>query len=162
MNVDFRPAKIEDIPFIAHAWASEMRRSPMARGVPAEVYWPSQHELIRRILGGAAVTMAVDPEAPDSLMGCIVFHEQARVMHWLYVQGIYRRLGVATKLFAQTFDGRDAVWASQITNWMLDHRDVVERKRIVPTPYVLVGTNRFDEQDRARRQTAPDPASDRH
>lgn len=124
--------------FVSRGWASEMRRAEFSRHVPPAVYWPCQHEMIRRILEVSTTLIACDPNDPSHLYGCIVLQGEPPIMHWLYVKGPYRRLGLATELVTQTIGDRRPIFCSQAPP-IFHSRETVERFELVYCHTLLLG-----------------------
>lgn len=132
-----RDAGPNDLGFIVRGWVKEMRHAPWARYVKNWVFHPAQHELVHRILGPSQVTIACDRENPELLLGCIV--HQRPVLHWLYVKGAYRGLGIGRALVFSVFGGKpERIVATQASK-LFDDGDLVERYGIVYSPYLLLG-----------------------
>jgi ribosomal protein S18 acetylase RimI-like enzyme len=147
-----RPFTESDRHFIARGWVSEMRRSGFARHVPQNVYWPCQHELVRQLLERAHTIVACDPEDPQHVYGCIVVQAEAPVIHWLYVKGSYRRVGLATALVTATFGDRRPLFCTQAPELFRD-RELIERHEVIYCPYLLLGIAP-QLPDRAPREAA--------
>ncbi len=135
-----RPAAAGDRNFIVRGWVSEMRRAAYARYVPADVYWPSQHELIARLLDDANVIVACDPDDAHHLYGCTVWSEPplGPVMHWLYVKGDFRRMGLAGSLLTAAVGDRRPVLCTQASR-LFEEKSLIERHGLIYSPYLLLG-----------------------
>ena len=127
--------------FLRRGWASSMRRSPWSRGVPGSVFWPSHHALMRRLIPASTILVASDPADAEHIYGCVVAQNGGvrPVVHWLYVKGDYRRLGLGSALLEAITEGRRPIYVTQWT-------DAISAKfekafGIVPSPYLLTGTH---------------------
>jgi GNAT superfamily N-acetyltransferase len=135
-----RPAVEADRNFIVRGWASEMRHSSWSRHVPSAIYWPSQHELIARLLQSASAMVACDPDDARHLYGCVVWERETPevVMHWLYVKGDFRGMGLAGALLTAAIGDRRPILCTQASRIFHDAA-LVDRYGLVPTPYLLLG-----------------------
>ena len=134
-----RPFVEEDRNFVTRGWVSEMRRSGFARHVPSGVYWPCQHELVRQALAISATLVACDQSDENHLYGCIVYqpaHEA--IVHWLYVKGDYRRLGMASALLEAAIGHQRPVYCTQAPE-LFNQRSLVQSHELVHCPYLLLG-----------------------
>lgn len=137
LHYAMRDAQPTDLGFIVRGWVREMRHAPWTRYVPNHVYTPTMHELVHRILGPSSVTIACDRENAELLLGCIV-HERPMV-HWLYVKGAYRGLGIGRALLFSVFGGKpDQVIATQASK-LFDDGALIERYGVLYSPYLLLG-----------------------
>jgi GNAT superfamily N-acetyltransferase len=116
-----------------------MRRSAFSRHVPQAVYWPCQHEMVRQLLELGQTIVACDPQDPAHLYGCVTFQPAAAaIVHWLYVKGDYRRLGLARALVTAAVGDRRPILCTQAPE-LFNRRELVERHELVYCPYLLLG-----------------------
>lgn len=147
-----RDAGPADAPFIVNGWVREMRHSPWARHVPNGVYEPCQHELVHQVLAGSSAIVACNRDNPEHLYGCIVhsgrnkeyartWSNRSRIVHWVYVKGAYRGLGLGRALLFASFDGGqkpDEIVCTQASQ-LLANKDLVARYNVIYSPYLLLG-----------------------
>jgi GNAT superfamily N-acetyltransferase len=133
-----RDAGEDDRNFVVRSWVKEMRHSPWTRHVPNGVYLPAQHQLVHQILGGSQAIVAADREKPELLFGCVV--HAGPVVHWLYVKGAYRGLGIGRALLFSCFGD---VMPSEIVctqaSQLFEERALLERYNVIYSPYLLMG-----------------------
>lgn len=101
-----RPVTAPDLPFVIRSFLESWAGTEHAIEVRRElgIERPALLDAVRRLLAavlarGFAVTVACDPEDPDTLYGYVV--HRGNVCAWLYVRSTARRLGVATRLMAE-------------------------------------------------------------
>jgi hypothetical protein len=95
-----RAATEADTTFIHSSWFSSLW-STWAKGrISRAVYEREQPKRIRRLLYASDVTVAFFPEVPDEVLGwaCI----QGDCLHYTYVKGVYRKMGIARGLIEGT------------------------------------------------------------
>ena len=103
-----------DANFVFASWlnAFEPHRDP---GVARDLYYQEQHVLIANLMAASTETrlVAVAPDYPDQILGYLfgVILPVGKVIDWLYVKPIYRRLGVARALLTTFGDPREGVAA---------------------------------------------------
>lgn len=114
-----------------------MRKASWTRHVPGHVYLPCQRELIAELLRQSYVTLACNPRDPWHLYGCIVW-EPGVCVHWLYVAGDFRRMGVARSLLQTAWGDKRPIICSQATE-VFNDRALVERYELLYFPYILLG-----------------------
>lgn len=91
-----REASQADLHFVHSSWFSSLWSS-WARGrINRKVYEWGQAARIHRLLNASNVTVAYLAEVPDEVLGwaCI----QGDALHYVYVKGSYRRMGIARGL----------------------------------------------------------------
>lgn len=137
-EIVIRAPELDDEPFIGSAWlrgASEAwpwALTPRARYVPQQL----AHMARCRALG--ATVVACHPDAPDELIGfaCYQLLGGDLVVHWIYVRGCMRRLGVAQQLLEHAQPGARRIvatgWARACERWQTRERRG-ERRGIVDT-----------------------------
>lgn len=130
-----------DVGFVVRSWLGEMRASPLAAYVPNEVYRPGQRALIHQLLSHGALVIACDPDSPGVILGCCAYQPaDIAIVHWVYVAGSYRRLGVGRALLEAVTLGRRPVFATQATRLLLhDLKPQMQAEAIIYDPYLLLG-----------------------
>lgn len=99
-----RPAVPADHAFVYATWLRAMKQGSMfGASISAPVFFEMHHHAIERLLKrGAMVTVAHPAGEPDTIIGYIV-DERAKdvaILHWVYVKGGFRRMGVGEALLA--------------------------------------------------------------
>jgi hypothetical protein len=91
-----RAATEADTHFIHSSWFSSLWSSWAKGRISRAVYEREQPKRIKRLLYASEVTVAYFPEVPDEVLGwaCI----QGESLHFAYVKGIYRKMGIARGL----------------------------------------------------------------
>lgn len=93
-----RDGVADDHNFVKQTWLKCYRHSAFARAIRDSVFFRFHHPIVERILErpGTSVRVACLPDAPEVILGYLV-HEGG-VVHWVYVKGAFRRLGIASRL----------------------------------------------------------------
>ena len=134
-----RPFRESDRNFVTRGWTSEMRRAAFSRHVPQNVYWPSQHNLVADLLRLATTIIACDPQDEEHVYGCIVYQPaELAIVHWCYVKGDYRRVGLASALVVAAIGDKRPIYCTQPSE-LFNERTLVERHELVASPYLLLG-----------------------
>ena len=133
-----------------------MRVGYGTRGVPSEVYYPSQRALVGALLAKSVTVLACDPDDERHVYGCVVVadHDCA---HWLYTKGAFRRMGIARSLRDHVFGVDAIVDATQSTL-------MIARANSTPRPPVAAAASEADTVVQAMptiraRTTRPMPAA---
>ena len=112
--------------FVLDSWSRAVARDPIwrvevgRRGVARTPIPPSlslyYHDIIlKKILTNCTLLVACDPEDTDVLWGYVAFDQVDPVLHFVYVKGAFRRMGIGTRLMEEAFDRCNGSW-SQIEN----------------------------------------------
>tara|TARA_R100000808_G_scaffold3378_1_gene12099 strand:+ start:53 stop:595 length:543 start_codon:yes stop_codon:yes gene_type:complete len=120
--------------FVLDSWSRAVARDPIwrvevgRRGVARTPIPPSlslyYHDIIlKKILTNCTLLVACDPEDPDVIWGYVAFDPKDPVLHFVYVKGAFRRMGIGTRLMEEAFDRCNGSW-SQIE----DHPVVVSHR----------------------------------
>lgn len=100
-DVQVRPAVATDRAFIFATWLKSLRFGSELEEVPPDLYYEGQHRIIEQLLDRCMVLVAHAPEDPDTLLGWAVMDPlDGFVLHYVYVKGAFRRLGIAKALLA--------------------------------------------------------------
>ena len=96
------------------------REETLTRGVIPTPIPPSlslyYHDIIlKKILTNCSLLVACDPEDTDVIWGYVAFDQVDPVLHFVYVKGAFRRMGIGTRLMEEAFDRCNGSW-SQIEN----------------------------------------------
>lgn len=100
MRVVFRPLVRTDRGFFANNYLKSFQRADAARGISSRTYFYFQHRVLERLFARSKVIIACDEADPDQLYG-FAFYEQIDdtcVLHYVYVRGGRRQLGVGSAL----------------------------------------------------------------
>ena len=95
--------------FVLDSWSRAVARDPIwrvevgRRGVARTPIPPSlslyYHDIIlKKILTNCTLLVACDPEDPDVIWGYVAFDQVDPVLHFVYVKGAFRRMGIGTRL----------------------------------------------------------------
>lgn len=140
-----------ELNFVRKSWAKEMRRAAWTCHVAGPVYWPCQQELIARVMRDSVTMLACDPEDPGHIYGCIVVGwgdaQGTPIVHWLYVAGDFRGMGVARHLIEMTVGSHRPILCTQATE-VLNDRALVDRYDILYCPYILLGISLEQVEER--------------
>ena len=91
--------RLSDEDFVYATWIKSFRDSPYARAIPTPLYTIGQRSRICAILDGAEtiIHVACDPDTPELIYGYAVWGNRD-MLHYVYVKGQYRKLGIAKAL----------------------------------------------------------------
>ena len=98
--------------FVLDSWTRAVARDPIwrsevgNRGVARTPIPPSlslyYHDIIlKKILNKCTLLVACDPEDPDVIWGYVAFDQVDPVLHFVYVKGAFRRMGIGTRLLSE-------------------------------------------------------------
>ena len=98
--------------FVLDSWSRAVARDPIwrvevgRRGVARTPIPPSlslyYHDIIlKKILTNCTLLVACDPEDTDVIWGYIAFDQVDPVLHFVYVKGAFRRMGIGTRLLSE-------------------------------------------------------------
>lgn len=105
MTIAYRPAEIDDAPFVVSTWARAFKHSRSA-GMIADEDWPVvMHPQIQKVLArpGVQTVIAYENTDPNFRYGwiCGTPDTAPPVVFFTYVKEAYRRAGYARGLFAE-------------------------------------------------------------
>ncbi len=116
-----------------------MRRAPFSRHVRSDIYWPCQHEMVRQLLNLGQTIIACDPDDPEHLYGCVSFQPaSAAIIHWLYVKGSCRRMGLGSALILAAVGDKRPILCTQAPA-IFQVRELVDKHELIYCPYLLLG-----------------------
>jgi len=89
--------KDSDVGFIKSAWFKVACRSESFKRVPQVIFFPAFNSISDDILARSKIYIARDSEDNAQLYGCMI--ADAFSLHFAYVKGIYRELGLFTEMY---------------------------------------------------------------
>lgn len=106
--IKIRPYKDTDQAFVFASWLHSFEQDRDKR-VGRDLYYQEQHTLVAELLGHRnTILIAVHPEDDNMLYGFLVGGALpvGRVLDYVFVKPVYRRMGIARALLAQfgTYD----------------------------------------------------------
>lgn len=106
-----RPWSEADNNFVYSSWLRSFKTSHYAGSLPDNLYWPAYQVALEQILTqpNTRCLVACNPEFPDQIFGYIVFDEPGEVVHYVYVKGPFRKLGIGSELLRFATNGRAEV-----------------------------------------------------
>jgi GNAT superfamily N-acetyltransferase len=101
LEIALRPYnKVWDEEFVYSTWLKSYRLSPTCRGVPLPIYNKGQRARINKIIDEGNILVATNPDEERVIYGYIVYGSE--VVHYIYVKGAYRKMGIARALYEAT------------------------------------------------------------
>lgn len=97
-----RPGTADDVDFIYATWLRSYRHSSaFAAPISNEIFFPSHHLIVERILArkSTSVYIACLPEDPQTIFGYLItegFYKP--IIHFIYVKEAFRKQSIATIL----------------------------------------------------------------
>ena len=97
-----RSATQDDHPFIYGAWIKGTWEAPPNRWCPWQLFKVGYAERIGQRLQDKCLVLC-HPDDPDALMGFVCYRKsnEALIVHWLYVIGMFRRQGLAKQVLTE-------------------------------------------------------------
>lgn len=154
-----RDAVEDDYSFIYHSWLKSYRATwdrgaNTTRHIDKDVYYYYQKHIIRDLLQESHVMVAVNPDDLDQIYGYCLAQTSERgcgVIHYIFVKQSFRRLGIATLLYAEARRrthtlGRDPMIATHATG--VFHKELGEKYNVIYNPYLLFREDSYDEDER--------------
>jgi len=125
LRLELRAFAPEDFIFVTDSWCKsflgQSRNHPKGWGplsyMNRDTYFTKQATLIGRLLRAGATLVVVCPvETPDQVLGWVCCEPAARVLHFIYVGGLYRREGLGAFMMRSMFNdlGDDPI---TVTHW---------------------------------------------
>ena len=106
MDIDYRPAATEDIPFIMNSWLNSWKKCPWAGVIRNNHYYDQTRGTIEDLIArGAAFEVACRASKPDHILGwvCRELTQQGEaVVHYLYVKEPYLPFSIGDTLVERT------------------------------------------------------------
>jgi hypothetical protein len=133
-----RQGTIDDKNFIFNSWLKDYRESLFTVHVPDSIYYKHHADLIQQLLGKSYVAVLCNPEDPTLIFGYVVYqpYNEHVIVHYLYVKGIYRQFGLATKLLASITDvKKKTIYTSHLTEPIF--KFMMRKYKIIYSPYLL-------------------------
>lgn len=127
-----RTGTSEDFSFVFATWLRSYKHSShFAKRIPDRTFYVRHHAVIERILArGAELLVACPADAPETILGYLV--REGATLHFLYVKGPFRRMGVAKALVGE-------YRPEQFTHWTndLDHVRKMVGEGVQYDPYLI-------------------------
>jgi len=100
----YRPLAEEDRSFIYSSWLKSYRNGTGCRNVDNSIYFFNHHKVVESLLQRAKTIVCCNSDDPKVIYGYVVYEEVegSFVLHYVYVKNIYRKLGLAKKMLAET------------------------------------------------------------
>lgn len=121
--------------FVLDSWTRAVARDPIwraevgNRGVARTPIPPSlslyYHDIIlKKILTNCTLLVACDPEDPDVIWGYVAFdgNGPSPVLHFVYVKGAFRRMGIGTRLLNEALQDWTGVFHTENFPVVVSHR----------------------------------------
>jgi hypothetical protein len=102
LPIVLRPATEQDLGFVYKSWLESYRNSPFGKNMTSPHYYKIQFSIVAELLSTCGVTMACLQDEPDTICGFICHSlspADISIVHYLYVKLLFRKDGVAKKLF---------------------------------------------------------------
>lgn len=104
-DIEYRPAKVEDMKFILSSWKNSWRTCPWAGTVRNDEFFAVTSSTIEGLVSrGASFLVAVHP-GTDRILGWICYEVLSRgeaCVHFLYVKDFALKFGIGERLVEQT------------------------------------------------------------
>jgi len=133
--VAVRPATSDDIAFIFSTWLHNFKSGSLfAKRIPYAVFFQNHHRVLERILARPEVQslVACPSDSPDTIVGYLI-HE-GNVVHYVYVKGAFRKLGVARALAVAAKLDLEKVVCS---HWTFAADDLAMKGKLLYNPYLM-------------------------
>lgn len=93
-----RPGTKDDLPFVIDSWMSSFRSSSFAGDVDAKTYYKHQRQRVISALTaeGSKLLILHAEGSPETIIGWVCHN--GPVLHYLYVKGSFRKMGLAEVL----------------------------------------------------------------
>ncbi len=109
-----------DHPFVETAWIRGARSEPPLCFMPRALYEDGMRRRVADHLEHASTLMLCLPDALDDRIGFVCFSRivSSVVVHWIYVQNMYRRCGLATAVVASLGGAHVSTGISKHWRWI--------------------------------------------
>lgn len=145
MNTAIRPAAVADLRLITDSWCKsylgQSRQRPRGCGplshMDRTTYFQRQTAVIRRLIAReTSQTGVLHPEEdPEMVLGWICGEAEPRLLHFVYVGGLYRQEGYGGRLLHYLFDFGDGFPPITITHWTRAVPHYLKRWNLRYDPY---------------------------
>ena len=103
------------------------REETLTRGVIPTPIPPSlslyYHDIIlKKILTNCSLLVACDPEDTDVIWGYVAFDQVDPVLHFVYVKGAFRRMGIGTRLLSEALQDWTGSFKTENHPVVVSHR----------------------------------------
>src|SRR5690349_7490122 len=112
-----------DHAFVYATWLQSFRSlSDFAKPIPKDIYFPHQHDRIERLLKRAKLEVAIPAGESDRLHTILGYAvTDGALLHWLYVKGNWRRMGIGSELLR----GKEL---REFTHWTYDFDHIATKQ----------------------------------
>lgn len=131
----FRSGTKADVPLVLDSWLDGWRKLEFGDVHPDRVF-PAARRIVSALLQrpDTRLVVAHAEDMPDAILGYAVFTPPA-VLHWVYVKGMYRGIGLGRALVSEALSVDRAV--TTVTTRPRDWKARAERLKLELHPLVL-------------------------
>jgi len=130
MDIHLRDMRDEDTSLVFNSWLKSYRSQTEGRAMTNTTFYEGHTKVIDKILGSAAVKLAVDPEDTNEVYGFICY--QGDILHYAYTKHRYRGLGILSYLL-ESVGGRSKF--TTVTHLPRNWGEVSRKYNIIFNPY---------------------------
>jgi len=95
----------DDKSYLYNSWITSLRYNKPFDVLERHWYNAAAAALIARILASSNMLVAVNPSNSSQIFGYIVYNNDRRVLHYIYIKKSFRKAKVATRLMDEAFNG---------------------------------------------------------
>lgn len=108
LQFDIRDARGDDLNFIYATWLESFRYdSYFGKSHRNTIFFNDYRKVVDRLLDRSSVLVACVKDEPGTILGYLV-HEPDQ-LHYVFVKGAFRRLGIGRGLFDKAFPGQHVI-----------------------------------------------------
>ena len=128
----------EDTSFLYASYLKSFHRGHPVKFIPNSLYFQPQTELLDFLLDSAHVLLACFPEAPEEIVGWVLYQHlpEALVVHYVYVKAMHRGNRIGKLMLDSILNGKSLVIATHASDEYVKLKHKLPQ-RLVYDPHLL-------------------------
>ena len=114
--ISLRAGTEEELPFIIPTWRKSFQEAQLAHSL-GNLYLAKWSSVIQLLLSRSMTIIAFDEDAPDVVLGYIVYEysKADTIIHYLYVRSEFQKAGIGTDLIHAVIETNDYIYTHRTT-----------------------------------------------
>lgn len=136
LEIDIREPCPDDLQYLYNTWVRSQRYNRPFDKLEKCWYNAAATTLISRILSASKMLVACNISNQAQIFGYVIFDDERRCLHWIYVKKSFREASVATRLMEQAFGDFNKQIAYTVRTTAIPHYE--ERWNLAFKPHMIV------------------------
>ena len=135
LEITIRDPEPNDKQYLFHSWLTSLRFNKPFDALEKCWYNVATSALISRLLVSSNMLVAVNPSNESQIFGYVVFNNNSRTLHFIYIKKSFRMARVATRLMEAAFGSFDEPISYTVRTTAIPHYE--KKWNLIFRPYML-------------------------